>query len=197
MRAGSVSEVHVRVLHQAGQYHRRGRARLPQEPSSVPRLRANRPNSVWSWDITYLHATVRGTWLYHYLVIDAWGRKVVGWDVVEREDPVITKELVSRACLRERISKCRKQPLILHADNVDAMRAATLESRLEKLGVLRSFSRPRVSNDNQYTGSLFRTVTYRLEYPPSHLPLKSRPASGTPRSSTGAITGTATAASNS
>jgi len=72
---------------------------------------------------------------------------------------------VSRACLKERISKGRRQPLILHADNGNAMRAATLESRLEELGVLRSFSRPRVSNDNPYSESLFRTAKYRLDYP--------------------------------
>jgi len=41
----------------------------------------------------------------------------------------------------------------------------TLESRLEELGVLRSFSRPRVSNDNPYSESLFRTVKYRPDYP--------------------------------
>jgi transposase InsO family protein len=101
---------------------------------------------VWSWDITYLPTTVRGIWLYLYLVIDVWSHKVVAWDVGEREDPAIAADLVSRACLRERISKGRRQPLILHADNGNAMRAATLESRLEELGVLRSFSRPRVSN---------------------------------------------------
>jgi putative transposase len=104
-------------------------------------------------------------WLYLYLVIDIWRRKVVAWDVAEREDPAIAAELVSRACLRERISKGRRRPLILHADNGNAMRAATLESRLEELGVLRSFSRPRVSNDNPYSESLFRTAKYRPDYP--------------------------------
>ena len=108
---------------------------------------------------------MRGIWLYLYLVIDVWSRKVVAWDVDEREDPAIAADLVSRACLRERISKGRKQPLVLHADNGNAMRAATLESRLEELGVLRSFSRPRVSNDNPYSESLFRTVKYRPDYP--------------------------------
>ena len=73
---------------------------------------------------------------------------------------------MSRACLRERISKRRRQPLILHADNGNAMRAATLESRLEELGVLRLFSRPRVSNDNPYSESLLRTSKYRAKYRP-------------------------------
>ena len=124
---------------------------------------------MWSWDIFYLAITVSGIWLYLYLVIDVWSRlpgrrpacrrhKVVAWDVDTREDPAIATVLVSRACLRERISKTRKQPLFLHADNGNAMRGATLESRLEELGVLRSFSRPRVSNDNPYSESLFRTV---------------------------------------
>jgi len=154
-----------RVLHAHGQAHRRGRARPPQAPRPVPRLRAAAPKQVWSWDITYLPTSVRGVWLYLYLVIDVWSRKVVAWDVAEREDPAIAANLVSRACIRERISKRRRQPLILHADNGNAMRAATLESRLEDLGVLRSFSRPRVSNDNPYSESLFRTAKYRPDYP--------------------------------
>ena len=92
-------------------------------------------------------------WLYLYLVIDVWSRKGVAWGEAEREDAQIAAGLVSRACLRERISKGLPQPLILHADNGNAMRAATLEVRLEELGVLRSFSRPRVSNDNPYSGT--------------------------------------------
>jgi len=157
-----------RVLNAHGQAHRRGRVRPPQEPRPVPRLRATGPKQCWSWDITYLPTTVRGVWLYLYLVIDVWSRKVVAWDVAEREEPAIAADLVSRACIRERISKGRRQPLILHADNGNAMRAATLEARLEELDVLRSFSRPRVSNDNPYSESLFRTAKYRPDYPRRH-----------------------------
>ena len=162
-----------RVLHQAGQCHRRGRARLPQEPRSVPRLRADGPNRVWSWDISFLPTTVRGVWLYLYLVVDVWSRKVVAWDVAEVESAEIAADLVQRACLKERYRRPsgfgsrqgHQAPLILHADNGNAMRGATLESRLEEMGVLRSFSRPRVSNDNPYSESLFRTVKYRPDYP--------------------------------
>ncbi len=167
---GSECSFH-RVLHTHGQVHRPGRARPPQEPRPVPRLRASGPNQVSSWDITYLPTTVRGVWLYLYLVIDVWSRKVVAWDVAEREDPASAADLVSRACIRERISKGRKQPLILHADNGNAIEAATLEARLEELGVLRSFSQPRVSNDNPYSESLFRTAKYRPDYP--HRPFAS------------------------
>ena len=98
---------------------------------------------------------------------------MVAWDVDEVEAAEIAAELVQRACLKERYCRPRgfgsrqshQQPLILHADNGNAMRAATLESRLEELGVLRSFSRPRVSNDNPYSESLFRTVKFRPDYP--------------------------------
>jgi len=161
-----------RVLHAHQQVQRRGRARPPQEPRPVPRRRADGPNQLWSWDITYLPTSVRGVWLYLYLVVDVWSRKIVAWDIAEREDAQVAADLISRACLRERISKRRQQRLILHADNGSAMRAATLEVRLEELGVLRSFSRPRVSNDNPYSEALFRTAKYRPDYPSRPFPSK-------------------------
>ena len=134
---------------------------------------ADGPNQVWSWDITYLPTTVRGVWLYLYLVGDVWSRKVVAWDVAEVESAQIAADLVQRACLKKRYHRprgfgsrqCQQPPLILHADNGNAMRGATLKSRLEEMGVLRSFSRPRVFNDNPYSESLFRTLKYRPDYP--------------------------------
>jgi len=54
------------------------------------------------------------------------------------------------------------------------MRGATLESRLEEMGVLRSSSRPRVSNDNPYSESLFRTVKYRADYTSRPCPVSIR-----------------------
>jgi putative transposase len=102
-------------------------------------------------------------WLYLYLVVDVWSRKIVAWDVAEREKGQVAADLISRAGLRERIS--RQRQLILHADNGCDMRAATLEVRLQELGVLRSFSRPWVSNDNPCSEALFRTAKDRPEYP--------------------------------
>ena len=84
-----------RVLHAHGQVHRRGRARPPQEPRPVPRLRGAAPSEVWSWDITYLPTTVRGIWLYTYLAIDVWSRTVYAWDLDKREYPAIDSALVS------------------------------------------------------------------------------------------------------
>ena len=131
----------------------------------MPRLEARGSNQMWSWDITDLPTTVRGAWLCLYLVIDIWSRGVLALDFAEREDLAIEEDLVSRACSRERISKGRRQPLILHADIGKALRVATLESRLEELGVLRSFSRSWVPNDNPCSKSLFCTAKCRPEYP--------------------------------
>ena len=163
----------------------------------MPRLSAAGPNEVWSWDITYPPTAVRGVWLYLYLVIDVWSHKVVASDGAELEDPAIAPDLMSWVCLRERISRARKQPLIIRADNGNAMRAATLESRLEELGLLRSFSRPRVSNDNPYSESLFRTAKYLPDYPRRPFATRARPASGWCRLSTGTVTFTSTAGSGS
>jgi transposase InsO family protein len=107
---------------------------------------------------------------------------VVAWDVAEVESAEIAAELVQRACLKERYCRPRgfgsrqshQQPLILHSDNGNAMRAATLESRLDELGVLRSFSRPRVSNDNPYSESLFHTLNDRPDYPQAAIPERGR-----------------------
>jgi hypothetical protein len=137
-----------RVLHAHWQVHRRVRDRHPQEPRSGQRLRATGPNQVWSWDITYLPTTMRGIWLYLGLMMDVWSWKVVAWDVAEREGPAIAVDQVGRVCLKERMSEGWKQPLVQRTDN--AMSAATLESRMEELGVLRSFSRPRVSNKDPF-----------------------------------------------
>ncbi|WP_094511888.1 DDE-type integrase/transposase/recombinase [Synechococcus sp. MW101C3] len=86
----------------------------------MPRLRADGPNQVWSWDITHLPTKVRGVWLYLYQVIEVWSHKVVAWDVAEREAPAIAADVMSLACRRERVSKGRQQLLILHADNCNA-----------------------------------------------------------------------------
>ena len=186
-----------RVLHAHGQVHRRGRARPPQEPRPVPRLRAAGPNQVWSWDITYLPTTVRGVWLYLYLVIDVWSRKVVAWDVAEREDPAIAADLVSRACLRERISKGRKQPLVLHADNGNAMRAATLESRWKSW----VYSGPSPGQESQTTTPTRNPCSAQrstgLTTPAGHSPARRPPASGWRHLRTGTTISTATAASSS
>ena len=54
---------------------------------------------------------------------------------------------------------------VLHADNGSPMKGATMKVTMERLGVIASFSRPRVSNDNPYSEALFRTCKYTPRWP--------------------------------
>lgn len=54
---------------------------------------------------------------------------------------------------------------MLHSDNGSPMKGSTMPATLKDLGVMPSFSRPRVSDDNPFSESLFRTMKYRPHYP--------------------------------
>lgn len=66
-----------RVLHGEQLLAHRGRARPPMH-HRPPELVAAAVNTVWSWDITYLRAPVRGSFFYLYLVEDLYSRSIVG-----------------------------------------------------------------------------------------------------------------------
>jgi transposase InsO family protein len=120
------------------------------------------PNQVWTWDITYLGGPVAGTFFYLYLIVDVFSRKIVGHSIRETESSDYAALLVDEACQREGI---RRDTLVLHQDNGSPMKGATLKATLERLGVMPSYSRPHVCDDNPYSESLFRTLKYRPEYP--------------------------------
>ena len=151
-----------RVLHDADLQHRRGRARPPK---SRPREhRADGPWQVASWDITYLPSCVRGQFFYLYLVEDVWSRKILGWAVHETESATHAAALVER--IRDDAGPdVDLAGWILHADNGSAMKGATMLATLQRLGVVPSFSRPSVSDDNPYVESLFRTAKYCPHFP--------------------------------
>lgn len=151
-----------RVLREADQQHRRGRAQAPREVSRPQSYKATGPNQVWSWDITYLKAAIRGAFYRLYLIEDIFSRKIVGWEVHENETAEHASELVHKACLAEGI---HQDGLILHADNGSPMKGATMLATLQQLGIVPSFSRPSVSDDNPYSESLFRTLKYTPAYP--------------------------------
>ena len=135
---------------------------LPSKRHSPEPLIATGPNQLWSWDITYLPSTVRGRFFYLYMVMDLYSRKAVACQVYEYESGDLAAELITDACIREKISK---KQVTLHSDNGSPMKAATMLAKLQDLGVIPSFSRPSISNDNPYSESLFRTLKYRPEYP--------------------------------
>jgi putative transposase len=123
---------------------------------------ALRPNQVWSWDITYLPTVIRGRFLRLYLVMDVWSRRIVGWDVHEDERAERAAALMQRICAESHIDPTG---LVLHSDNGKAMRGSTMIATLQWLGIVPSFSRPHVCNDNPYSEALFRTLKHTPAYP--------------------------------
>ena len=150
-----------RLLRGADQLARRGRPKAPARVRPQP-LEATGPNQVWSWDITYLASTVRGTFFYLYLIMDVYSRKIVGWEVYPQECAAHAASIFHKAHLREGV---RADALVLHSDNGAPMKGATMLATLQSLGVVPSFSRPSVSNDNPYSESLFNTVKGRPDFP--------------------------------
>ncbi|WP_353892476.1 IS3 family transposase [Proteinivorax hydrogeniformans] len=150
-----------RVLKEEKMDAHRGRAKKPtkREP---PTHVATSPNKIWTWDITWLNSAVKGSFYKLYLIIDMFSRLIVAYEVWESEKAEYAERLIKKATLSQKISG---RPLVLHSDNGSPMKAATFQATLEKLGIQSSFSRPRVSNDNPYSESLFKTMKYRPAYP--------------------------------
>jgi len=139
--------------------------REPSKPATSKRPKervATGPNQVWSWDITYLKTPIKGMFFFLYMFVDIWSRKIVAAKVFNQELTEYSARLFIEACLRQGIDP---EGLVLHSDNGGPMKGATMLATLQKLGVVPSFSRPRVSDDNPYSEALFRTMKYRPEYP--------------------------------
>ena len=161
-----------RVLRARGLMAHRGASR-PGQARPTRQHVAHGPNQVWSWDITYLRSPIRGAFYYLYLVEDVWSRRIVGWAVHERESHDLAAELIQRAC---RDQGAASVGMVLHSDNGAAMKGATMLATLQRLGVVPSFSRPGVSDDNPFSEALFRTLKYRPNFPSK--PFASQTAAG-------------------
>ena len=153
-----------RILRAHNQLNHRGQSLAPQRSREATTHHAAGPCELWSWDITYLASTVRGQFYYRDMCEDVYSRKIVGYEVYEVESGDYAAGLLQRCLLRE---QCLHQPLVLHSDNGAPMKAQTMKAKMEELGVIPSYSRPRVSNDNAFSESLFKTLKYRPEWPSS------------------------------
>ena len=160
---GSESSM-ARVLKAHGQNTRRGRAKAPKATRPPTTHIATAPGQVWCWDMTYLPSVVMGRWFHLYLILDLYSRKIVGAEVHDSDDSVHAAHLVRRTALAESIATLDSKP-VLHGDNGSTLKATTVLAMLHWLGVKPSYSRPRVSDDNAYAESLFRTAKYRPEFP--------------------------------
>ena len=153
-----------RVLRECGQNTHRGRARAPQ-PSRAPTTHAaTAPGQVWCWDMTYLPTQVQGQWYYLYLILDLYSRMIVGWEIHASDNADHAAHLVKRTALAEGVHGMADKP-VLHGDNGSTLKATTVLAMLHWLGVKPSYSRPRVSDDNAFVESLFKTAKYRPEFP--------------------------------
>ena len=150
-----------RVLRENDQLTPRGKSRPPRHQRPQP-FEASAPNQLWSWDITYLATSIRGRFFYLYLILDLFSRKIVGWEVFERECAEHAATVFHKAHLREGV---QAEDLVLHSDNGAPMKGATMLATLQRLGVVPSFSRPAVSNDNPFSEALFKTLKYRPQFP--------------------------------
>jgi putative transposase len=151
-----------RILRKELMQKHRGRSKPPIKVKHPTTHIAIGPNEVWTWDITYLYSHIQGMYYKLYMVMDIFSRKIVGWEVWETESGELASILMERAVINEKI---KGKPLVLHSDNGAPMKSYTLKAKLEMLGVIASYSRPRVSNDNPYSESLFKTCKYRSNYP--------------------------------
>jgi putative transposase len=150
-----------RVLREEGQLTHRQTSR-PASPEKPREHVATGPCEVWSWDITYLRSSIRGVFYYLYLIVDVWSRKIVAAHVFETESNEHGAHLFAWACNDFVIDP---SGLVLHSDNGGPMKGSTMLATLQRLGVVPSFSRPRVSDDNPYSEALFRTLKYRPNFP--------------------------------
>jgi len=150
-----------RVLRAENQLAHRQLSR-PAKHHKPEAYEATRANQIWSWDISYLPTQVRGLYYYLYMIVDVFSRKIVGWSVHEVESSEYAAKLINQACLDEKINR---NQIVLHSDNGSSMKGATMLAMLQTLGVIPSFSRPSVSDDNPYSEALFKTLKYHSTFP--------------------------------
>jgi len=153
-----------RVLRAHGQTRHRGRAKAPRRVRPPTTHVATGPRQVWTWDMSFLPTQVLGVWCYLYFILDIYSRKIVGFEVHESDDSDHAVELLRRTALAEGLHTMTQKP-VLHGDNGSTLKATTVLAMMYWLGLKASYSRPRVSNDNAFSESLFHTAKYRPEFP--------------------------------
>lgn len=156
----SVSTMH-RILRSQKQNGERRNQRLAQH-HAIPRLLATRPNEVWTWDISKLPLTRRGVYLSLYVVLDLFSRFVVAWMISRKKNSALATQLMEEAAARYGIEA---DQLTLHQDRGSPMIAHGYLDIMKELSITCSHSRPRVSNDNAFSESQFKTQKYQPDYP--------------------------------
>ena len=150
-----------RLLVAAGENGER-RDQLTHPAYQRPELLAERPNEVWSWDISKLKGPAKWTYYYLYAIIDVYSRYAVGWTVQERESASLAKALIDQSAGQQQI---KADQLTVHADRGSSMRSKPVAMLLADLGITKTHSRPYTSTDNPYSEAQFKTLKYRPGFP--------------------------------
>lgn len=156
----SVSTMH-RILREHGENGERRDQRTPRH-HALPRLLAEAPNEVWTWDCSKLATRARGVYLTLYVVLDLFSRFVLAWMVSRKENSALARQLMSEAASRYRIDPGQ---LTVHQDRGAPMIANRYIDQMTELGIVLSHSRPRVSNDNAFSEAQFKTQKHQPDYP--------------------------------
>jgi len=152
-----------RILAENGEIRER-RNQLRHPAYKKPELLATRPNQLWSWDITKLRGPAKWTYFYLYVILDVFSRYVVGWMIADQESAALAELLIAETCDRQGILP---EQLTIHADRGSAMTSKSVALLLADLGVLKTHSRPHVSDDNPYSEAHFKTLKYQPDFPGS------------------------------
>lgn len=139
---------------------RRNQRRHPRYEKPV--VTAAGPNQVWTWDFTALRGPRRGETYWLAVAIDLFSRYVVGWTITDKATAEVGQLLVSTAKDRQGVPN---DALTIHSDRGPQMKCGTWSALEESLGLTRSFSRPRVSDDNPFVEAHFKTLKYRPVFP--------------------------------
>jgi len=149
-----------RVLKKKGLVQHRRNSKPGQRHNAPPERKATGPNQVWCWDITWIKTDIRGLFYYAYVIIDIWDRSIVKWTIHDREDDSLANELFQYAL------KDNNYPdVFVHSDNGNPMKGITLMTLFNELGICNSYSRPRISNDNPFIESWFKTLKHNVSFP--------------------------------
>ena len=152
-----------RILAENGEIRER-RNQLRHPVYKKPELLATRPNQLWSWDITKLRGPAKWTYFYLYVIIDVFSRYVVGWMIADQESAALAETLIAETCDRQGI---QPEQLTIHADRGSSMTSKSVALLLADLGVIKTHSRPHVSDDNPYSEAHFKTLKYQPDFPGS------------------------------
>ena len=141
---------------------RERRDQLSHPPYARPELLAERPNELWSWDISKLKGPAKWTCFYLYVILDVFSRYAVAWTVQQRESAELAKALIAQAAEQQAIEP---GTLTVHADRGSSMTSKPVAFLLADLGLLKTHSRPYTSTDNPYSEAQFKTLKYRPAFP--------------------------------